>query len=877
MSINYSFSKLFKKIIPSVFLLCFISSSSFGQGIKGVISDENGKPLPYASIYIKEKNSGTTANIKGYYEFRLETGEYDVSYQFMGYETQNKTLKIGKDIITLNIVMDPESFEIQAVTIVENAEDPAYTIMRKAISKAKFHLLQCDKYSAMVYTKGTGMVKKIPGLFRKTLEDDGVDTSRAFTSESVSEISFLRPNTFSQRVISIRASGKDDANANPNGYVNASFYQPEVVQAISPLSPSAFRYYKFEYLGSFQDRGYEINKIKVIPRSKGDNVYEGEIYIRENYFNIHSLKLKAKLPINTVTIEQIFAPVGENIWMPITQKYHFDVSFFGFEAQYDYYASVQNYQIVKNGELDAMVSLVDEKIEEAPDKLESIKDGETEKGLKEVFDQDKKVSNKQFFQLMEDYEEDEMKATENEDVLYDYSFKVDSSAKSRDSTYWANVRSVPLTQKEIDSYKIEDSVYVATADIRKNDSLRIENGDSLRFGDLFFGGYYKLWGDLRFNFPGFVPQLRYNTVEGLNLDFTGVFSKKGDTALGLTFEPYVRYGFASERFYTKGLAKFGFGKGMERHQFSIDGGRYISQFQPNSINPLVNSLYTLFLERNYMRLYEKEYIKVGWKKSIDFKYQIEVNAEWANRNQLENANTNFSIINWKDTEFTSNDAINFDAPIADFNDNKAFITEVKLKAQPWLKFRKFNGKIFPINGSSPVLQFSYKAGWEGILNSTSGFHRLEGSVNSSIKMGAKATFDYELEVGTTFGESNQHFIDYKHFEGQLTEFAPLSLTGNYRILDYYNYSTSNSYVSALTYIRFRKLLFTQITPLRLFGIKENFFVNYLKTDYSTNYTEIGYTLDNIFSLFRIELVQSFSDLEPTNFGVRIGVSAVFGQ
>ena len=81
-------------------------------------------------------------------------------------------------------------------------------------------------------------------------------------------------------------------NAKPEFPISiAVFYLPEVVNAISPLSPRAFSYYKFEYQGSFMERGYEINKIKVTPRSKGDDVFEGEIYIREDFWNIHSLDM----------------------------------------------------------------------------------------------------------------------------------------------------------------------------------------------------------------------------------------------------------------------------------------------------------------------------------------------------------------------------------------------------------------------------------------------------------------------------------------------------------------------------------------------------------------------------------------------------------
>jgi hypothetical protein len=50
----------------------------------------------------------------------------------------------------------------RTVTVKAGKEDPAYTIMRKAIAKAKFHTQQIDAYSATVYIKGKGQLTDYP-------------------------------------------------------------------------------------------------------------------------------------------------------------------------------------------------------------------------------------------------------------------------------------------------------------------------------------------------------------------------------------------------------------------------------------------------------------------------------------------------------------------------------------------------------------------------------------------------------------------------------------------------------------------------------------------------------------------------------------------
>ena len=105
----------------------------------------------------------------------------------------------------------------------------------------------------------------------------------------------------------------------------------------------------------------------------------------------------------------------------------------------------------------------------------------------------------------------------------------------------------------------------------------------------------------------------------------------------------------------------------------------------------------------------------------------------------------------------------------------------------------------------------------------------------------------------------------------------MDVTGSFRMLDYYKYSTAQEYASVLTHVRFRKLALTHIPAIRLMGIKENLFVNYLATPTSDNYMEVGYTLDNVFRIFRLELVQSFQDWKAKDFGVRIGISSIFNN
>jgi hypothetical protein len=356
-----------KHPLPIVTLfLCLAFFQSHGQtgGVHGVISDEQSKPLSFATIFVKQLGTGTTANEEGLYEILLPAGQYELVFQHLGRKSEVRVVKVGKDFVKLDITLVPQEIMLQSVTVNADDEDPAYSIMRKAISKATYHRNVLDTYSARVYIKGAGKLEDYPWLAKKTLEKEGIEKDRVYISESVSEIKFTRPNKFEEKVISIRSDGKDN-NTSPNGYIFGSFYEPEVAGTVSPLSPRAFSYYKFEYLGTFKDREYEISRIRVTPRSKGDNVVDGIIFIVEDDWSIHSLDIHTiKLGID-ISIKVMCGPIEGKVWLPVSHQFKVEGKVFGFEFEYNYLASVSNYSISLNPKIYVEnMEVIDEKTDE---------------------------------------------------------------------------------------------------------------------------------------------------------------------------------------------------------------------------------------------------------------------------------------------------------------------------------------------------------------------------------------------------------------------------------------------------------------------------------------------------------------------------------
>ncbi len=78
--------------------LLFTGTKLLGQtsGIRGLVSDQAGEPLPGATIVVGE-GIGTITDLDGRYELNLEPGTYQLQVSFLGFEPQTQALSLSGD------------------------------------------------------------------------------------------------------------------------------------------------------------------------------------------------------------------------------------------------------------------------------------------------------------------------------------------------------------------------------------------------------------------------------------------------------------------------------------------------------------------------------------------------------------------------------------------------------------------------------------------------------------------------------------------------------------------------------------------------------------------------------------------------------------
>jgi hypothetical protein len=867
----------FKKAIPGIIFLVFLLQNNLlAQGIRGTIKNNEGEPLPFASIYIANLKDGASSNINGEYEIHLPHGKHQVLVQYIGYEPVQLEVDIQNDWLKKDFKLSENAFVLKEVQVKSKAEDPAYTIMRKAIAKRKYHLLQYDSYEVRVYMKGTGEIKDVPFFLEREMKKEGVGLNEAYTSESVSEVKFEQPNKLEEKVISVHTSGGTNGSPAPSLFIYQRFYDNYIAdEFVSPLAQAAFSYYRFRYMGSTREGGIEVNKIKVTPRSRGEQVFEGYIFIIENQWAIHSVDLQTSYMGFNIGIKRNYAEVAPKTWMPVTHRYRFWGKTLGFDVEYQYLANASNYVVKLNQDLLAQTEIIDEKVEEVPEEVQQALPKEKDELLEALTNEDK-MTRKQFRKVMKAYEKEARKEQEEPAVLSNRTYTIDSLASKRDSAYWTEIRPLPLTEKEKKGYQRDDSLArVEQARLTGIDSSGVIKKDKFKVSHIFTGKKYDLSPRTSLRIYPSLAQVYYNTVEGVNANLSLRLRHQYDSLRkSWTFKPAARYGFESQAWYAKGQLAYRQKRGEQLHRFMLEGGSFVEQFnKAEPIYPHINTLSTLLFRKNYLKLYEKQYAEVAYTFKPSAWVSLETNLAWAQRKQLYNL-ADYSFFYSDQRIFSSNEPENIELANTGFQQHQALLLEANLSYRPIARYRIYNGKRIPLLGRSPEFSLQYRKGVAGALSSDVDFDQIQLGMRHDFNFGVRGNLAFDVKGGTFLNNKAMYFMDYQHFDGNRTFLSSQDLLSSYRLLDYYTYSTNGSYMNAHMQYQFRKFLLTQLPELRFSGMRESVFLNYLKTTASPHYYEIGYSLDRVFHLLRLEVAASFNNQSYKDMGLRIGISSL---
>lgn len=804
-----------KYLFVLIILTLFISQS-YAQNFKGKITDKSGEILYGSLVYIKEINQGLVCNEEGYYQTTLSPGKYNIEYKCLGFKQIEKTIQIKTDEeLVLDIILEETPFKLNEVTV-SAKEDPAYSIMRKAIEKAPLYAESTKEYTADVYIKVNAELLKISSLLDNLAKkEDGVKISelknQLFVQESHNEIQYTAPDIYKQTIKAFSSSIPDNLDSkDATGLINSSLYMPKVGMYVSPLNSQAFSYYKFRYEGFLEEEGKTINKIKVEPKLKDPILFDGYIYIADNTWHIYS----AELATNAYGVKQTytvsFQELQTNVFLPITYLITSDVSILGLQAKLNYYTSITYNNIIIN------------------------------KSIVKEFDE-KKKSKKRNFEIA------------RWDSLY--TTTSDSLANKRDSTYWEKVRVVPLGKREIISFTKKDSIQYRIDSIRKGHHDR-----KFSFMDILNGG--QIGGDsakFTFNYNGLIQgALReYNFVDGLWLGQTLRISTKIGKRNRLEVSPYAYYALSRKRLLGGGDINLSYAP-KRLGELNISIGSVSEDFNPNGIHRLNNFSSSLIYGENYNFFYQKNYISATNRIDLYNGLQFLSNIEFANRSGLSN-----------NTDYTWGKKSKIKPNLNPENDFNKMSYGMGFDYTPYAYYTMRDGAKRYVKYTSPTLYIRYNHIFSSQQEKNSQHYKLYGGIKQNLKLSEYTTFEYLIEGGGFIGKKDQlHFVDYQHFNTANVTVNLRSPFTHFMLLDNYLFSTNEYWIRTNFNYESKYILLKRLPFLQGKMFTETLHLKNLHTSDLKLYTEVGYSL-NFTKLLSAGAFASFKKGKYQDFGIRV--------
>src|SRR6185437_1396143 len=135
----------------TVLIVLSLYGTAYGARVTGIVRDDKGNPLAYASLTIKGTTRGVTAGGDGRYSIELSPGEYTVICQYVGYAREEKKIRVGSDGLVVDFQLSQQQLSMAAVVVRPGGEDPAYAIIRHAIKKRKDYENPLDSFTCEAY------------------------------------------------------------------------------------------------------------------------------------------------------------------------------------------------------------------------------------------------------------------------------------------------------------------------------------------------------------------------------------------------------------------------------------------------------------------------------------------------------------------------------------------------------------------------------------------------------------------------------------------------------------------------------------------------------------------------------------------------------
>ncbi len=695
----------FKSTLYFLILLICATPAAFSQvyKISGVVMDVKREPLPLASVEIKDFKIGQTTKDNGSFSFSLERGQYDLVVSMVGFKTKVVTFFITNQDTVENVMLElDDSASLDEIIIRAKYRDRAEEFVRKVVQHKDEHQSTAGNYSCRVYIKATQQ----DSIDAKKKKDE-TDTvyKEDFSKMSLAEISIRLDNggggNIKEERVGVKKGGSTDnlfylttTDGDFNIYNNL-IKAPAIsrIPFVSPVSYSGLIAYRFKTLKTERVGRRKIFTVSVRSRLLSNATVEGELTIMDSLWVI--LKAEFRLPTAHLPENDFFEVKQEYENVPVRTDSGAITTWMIKQQQFNYYSKTKTGK--RYGETTVVYS-----------------DFELNKNFKK------------------NYFNNEVSATASE-------------AYQKDSIFWSNIRTVPLTNKEVLYAKHQDSVYrVMQSDAYLDSIDRVLNKITwqkvLIFGQIL-NDHKK---ERTWILPPITTIIQPISFGGTRINLAFAYKKTYESRKNLELIFNTSYGFRNMDLNGRINLKRMYNP-FNSGRFNVSIGRDFQYIFPGDawINVLKRS--NVYLNNSIEAGHELEFVR-GLYMTNEF--------EIALRRTVSNYKINDRVDDVFGGILTDNRPI-------DFKPYNAVYGQIKLHFTPSLKYiREPKEKIY-LGSKWPTFYLAWKKGIKDVLNSEIDFDYLEFGLIHQIKLGVAGESYYIVKVGDFVNTKDLRVIDYK--------------------------------------------------------------------------------------------------------------------
>ena len=690
--------------------------------IIGIVVDTARAPLPMVQIFNRDGAKLGQTRLDGYFNLNLRTGSYKLIFSHPDfYSTEIPTLVTAQTKDTLNIILVPKTEKIQGAEIRREYKDPAADYMRKAIAQRDFWYSRIPNQSAQIYIKAFEITEQkikpkaatvatdIDPLDAAVINNTNDPYANTIPVVSVSDTAKNRisANAFVEIAMQRDASTDGKIKETRNGvqkvgskaglfYLSTTegdfnLYQnlldvPALcpLPIMSPLSNSALLAYRFKFLGAYQHPQYgRVLRIGMTGKQTANATLSGELHLVDTTYWI--LKAELKFPRHLM---------AEYDAMTLIQYNQLD------SQEYLLIDSQRfNYSTKYGKSLNKATTLVDYKsITVVPNFPKNHFGMEVSKTTQEAYE--------------------------------------------RDSTYWQQQRTQPLSNQETKFINTADSIKRVVTSDKYLDSVEAQiNKVTLKSLVLEGQGYRDRKKGITLRFQPLWNLYQPWWPGGGRLSLWNSFDKTFENKKTFEFNENLSYGINNKDVRGTVYMSHMYNP-YKRAMIFASVGRDFGMVNMNA------AYVDLFRRDNF---YQNKHINVYHRQELINGLFFQVQGELSDRKDM----STYVFDEFGDSLFENNRPLKF-------IDHRAFFASFNLSYTPFQRYMSEPKQKVILGSAWPTFSINYKQAVPGVFKSNIDYQYLEYRIDHSFPWGLLGTSELRAVSGSFLSSRNVNVVDYRY-------------------------------------------------------------------------------------------------------------------